>query len=106
MVEDNITPAAIRSHRARKRSAPLCSNDRAATVTGIVPSDTHPDAAGIQLEIFRRMTAEQRLRLAMEMSESIRQVALAGLRSRRPDLDPDGLSRELLHIMYGFTPER
>jgi hypothetical protein len=74
-------------------------------VAGIVASDTHPDAAGVQLEIFRSMSVEQRLHLAIEMSESLRQIALAGLRSRRPDLDPNGLSRELLRIMYGFAPE-
>ncbi len=67
-------------------------------------SDTHPDAAAVQLEIFRRMTPEQRMRMAFEMSESLRNVALAGLRSRRPDLDEDGLRRELLRIMYGFAP--
>jgi len=61
-------------------------------------------ATAIQRSMFRAMTTEQRLQMALEMSESMRNVALAGLRSRRPDLDPDGLSRELLRIMYGFVP--
>ena len=61
-------------------------------------------ATRIQLGIFRAMTMEQRFRLALEMSESLRNIALAGLRSRRPDLDADGLSRELVRIMYGFVP--
>jgi hypothetical protein len=67
-------------------------------------SDTHPDAAAVQLRIFRSMTAEQRLRMALEMSESLREVALAGVRSRRPGLDADSARRELLRIMYGFAP--
>jgi hypothetical protein len=70
-----------------------------------VPSDTSPEAAAIQQEIFRRMTAAARLRLALEMSESMRNVALAGLRSRRPDLSTEELSRELMRLMYGFVPE-
>jgi hypothetical protein len=70
-----------------------------------VPSDTSPEAAAIQQEIFRRMTAAGRLRLALEMSESMRNVALAGLRSRRPDLSTEELSRELMRLMYGFVPE-
>ena len=61
-------------------------------------------AAAVQLEIFRRMTTEERLHLALEMSESLRNIALAGLRSRRPDLDADGLARELMRIMYGIVP--
>ena len=67
-------------------------------------SDTHPKAALVQQEIFRRMTTLERLRMALEMSESMRNVALAGLRSRRPELNEEELSRELLRIMYGFTP--
>ena len=67
-------------------------------------SDTSPEAAAIQDEIFRRMTPEQRIRLALEMSESMRNVALAGLRGRRPDLDESALRRELMRIMYDFVP--
>ena len=70
-----------------------------------MPSDTSPEAAAIQQEIFRRMTAAARLRLALEMSESMRNVALAGLRSRRPDLSTEELFRELMRLMYGFVPE-
>jgi hypothetical protein len=63
------------------------------------------EATAIQRRIFRAMTTEQRLRLALEMSESLRNVALAGLRSRRLDLDANGLSRELARVMYGLAPQ-
>lgn len=69
-----------------------------------MPFDTSPEAATIQEEIFRRMTTAQRLRLALEMSESLRNVALAGVRTRQPELNAHELSRELLRIMYGFAP--
>jgi hypothetical protein len=46
----------------------------------MMPFDTIPEAAAIQERIFREMTTVQRLRL--EMSESLRNVALAGLRPR------------------------
>ncbi len=59
----------------------------------------------MQHAIFRRMTAEQRLRLSLEMSESLRNVALAGLRCRCPELNAAERSRELLRIMYGFGPQ-
>lgn len=68
--------------------------------------DTIPEAAKIQEEIFRRMTTAQRLRCALEMSESLRNVALAGLRTREPESNAHELSRELLRIMYGFAPQR
>jgi hypothetical protein len=70
-----------------------------------MPTDTSPESAAIQREIFRRMTPSARLRLALEMSESMRNVALAGLRSGRPDLTKQELSRELVRVMYGFAPQ-
>jgi len=60
----------------------------------------------MQLDLFRRMTTEQRLHLALEMSESLRNVAVAGLCNRQPELDADGVSRELARIMYGFRVQR
>ncbi|HET9741777.1 MAG TPA: hypothetical protein VFQ00_03415 [Terriglobales bacterium] len=68
----------------------------------MIPSDTSPEAAAVQTEIFRRMNPSQRLRMAIEMSDSMRNLALAGLRSRRPELNEQELSRELLRVMYGF----
>ena len=73
-----------------------------------MPFDTTPEAATIQQGIFRRMTTAQRLRCALEMSESLRNVSLAGLRTRRPEWNAHQLSRELLHLMYGmngFAPQ-
>ena len=69
-----------------------------------MPFDTTPEAAAIQEEFFRRMTTAQRLRLALQMSESLRNVASAGLHSRCPELNADELSRELLRVMYGVPP--
>lgn len=71
----------------------------------MIPSDTNPEAAAIQQEIFRRMTTPERLLLALEMSESMRNVAMAGLRSRQPELSEKELSRELIRIMHGFLPQ-
>lgn len=67
--------------------------------------ETHSDAEAIQQEIFRRMTPEERLGLALEMSESLRRVALDGLRSRRPELSEQELSAELMRLMYGFVAQ-
>lgn len=66
--------------------------------------DTTPEATAVQEAILRRMTAEQRLRLALEMSDSMREVALSGLRSRRPELGERELWRELMRLMYGVVP--
>ena len=80
----------------------LCSVDLRLTVRTML-SDTSLEALATQQEIFRRMTAAERLRLALEMSESVRNIALAGLRRRRPELDAAGLQRELMRVLYGFV---
>ena len=69
-----------------------------------MPSETSPEADAIQLEIFRRMTPEQRLKITLDLSEEMRNISLAGLRSRHPELTEEELRRELMRIMYGFVP--
>ncbi|HEU0076594.1 MAG TPA: hypothetical protein VFQ76_03030 [Longimicrobiaceae bacterium] len=67
-------------------------------------SDTSPEAAEIQASIHRRMTGEERLRLAVEMSETARELALARLRAEHPDWSERELKRELLRYAFGSAP--
>ena len=69
-------------------------------------SDTDPKVAAKQREMFRRMTNEERVQMAIEMSNSIREVALDGIRMRQPGISPEEEMRELLRVMYGFTARR
>jgi len=52
----------------------------------MTPLDTAPEVAALQREIHERMGSEGRLRLALEMSEAVREMALARLRREQPDL--------------------
>ena len=51
------------------------------------PMDTSADADAVQLEILREITPEQRSILAAKFSDEIREVALAGIRSRHPGIN-------------------
>jgi hypothetical protein len=51
----------------------------------VVPRDTSLDAFRIQLEIYRRMSAEERLQGALQWSEEIRELGRAGIRLRHPE---------------------
>jgi len=64
--------------------------------------DTTPEAAEIQQEIFRRMTTEERLRFTLQLCDDMRAVALAGLRSRHPELTEEELKFELIRLWYGY----
>lgn len=49
------------------------------------PLDTSPEALERQRLAFRELGPEARVRAAIEMSEAIRRVTLAGLRERHPE---------------------
>lgn len=63
-------------------------------------NDTSPAAEEIQARIHRRMTGEERLVLALEMSESARELAIARLRRVHPDWTDRELRRELLRYAF------
>jgi hypothetical protein len=63
--------------------------------------DTSTKAHERQRETFRRMTPEQRLALAAEMSDEIRAVAESGIRQRHPDYSDDEIREALVVILLG-----
>jgi hypothetical protein len=67
-------------------------------------SDTSPEAQAIQDEIHRRMTGEERLALAVEMSLMARELAWARLRREHPDWREWELKRETLRYAFGSQP--
>lgn len=59
--------------------------------------DTTLDADRVRLDAIRKLPADQRLRQALELSESIRALALAGLRRRYPGRS----DLELVEVLLG-----
>ena len=67
----------------------------------IAPADTLPEAAQVQFEIFRRMSPNKRLQLALRMGDSLRQVVAAGVRHRQPEISEDQVRRIVIHLTLG-----
>jgi hypothetical protein len=65
------------------------------------PADTSPEAARVQVEIFRRMDASRRFELACEMSDTIRKVSADGVRSRHPDYTEEQVRLAVARITLG-----
>ena len=63
--------------------------------------DTSTSALERQRDAFRRMTPEQRVALAVEMSDEIRAVTEAGIRHRHPALTDDEVRSALAEIVLG-----
>jgi hypothetical protein len=69
-------------------------------------SDTHPEIAKRMQEMFRRMGPERRVQMAIQMSDDVRALALAGIRMRKPGLSREDENRELMRVMYGLEAAR
>ena len=63
--------------------------------------DTAPEARRRQLAVYRAMTPQQRVELAVELSEAVRQIALDGIRRRHPDFDESQVHRHWLRLLHG-----
>lgn len=64
-------------------------------------SDTTPEAAALQLRIYRSLTASQRVQIAVDLSDAVRATTMAGIRRRHPEYSDDEASREFIAIVYG-----
>ena len=65
------------------------------------PHDTTPEAHKQQIAAYRRMPGEQRVLIALRMSEELREITLAGIQSRHPDYTPAQARDALLRLILG-----
>ena len=65
------------------------------------PLDTSPAAHALQREAFRRMTPQQLVAAAIDMSEHVRALAESGIRSRHADYSDDEVRLALIEILLG-----
>jgi|RhiMetdeSRZDD1v2_1073273.scaffolds.fasta_scaffold2396209_1 hypothetical protein len=65
----------------------------------MTPFDTSSAANEVQLDILRRMSGTQRLRMAIDLSEIARELAFARIAGGHPSLSKTQLIREFLHCV-------
>lgn len=70
------------------------------------PRDTTEKAAAVVAELNRALGPERRFLQALELSDFLRQMAKAGLRSRHPEYSDEDLMRALTLQFYGEVPRR
>lgn len=64
-------------------------------------SDTHPKLEPILIEGYRKMLPSQRLQLALAMSETVRDLAKAGILKRHPGISEEELRKRLGALLLG-----
>lgn len=66
----------------------------------MVARDTTPAAAAAQDAAYRRLGPAGRLHVALELSDLVRSLALAGMRRRHPDRSEEQLVEALARELY------
>lgn len=65
------------------------------------PDDTSIAAHAIQAEAFRRMTPQERVAAALEMSEALRALVESGIRTRHPGYSEAQVGLAVLEVLLG-----
>ena len=67
----------------------------------VLSPDTHPEIERMQIERMRQMPSWRKIELVGDMNETVRALALAGLRQRYPGDTPAQRRRRLADLMLG-----
>lgn len=65
-------------------------------------SDTSARAAAIQLSLYRKAGPSGRAQLAVELSDAVRETAVAGIRRRHPEYSERDGALSFLRLVYGL----
>lgn len=66
----------------------------------MIPADTSPEVAALQLKMLQTLSAAQRLRMAIEMSSFVKRLKLSALRTEHPELSQADLQKLVLKSCY------
>lgn len=63
--------------------------------------DTPPEVTAVQMALLRKMSAARKLELVGQLNQTVRRLALSGLRTQYPDDTPEMLRRRLADYLLG-----
>jgi hypothetical protein len=64
-------------------------------------SDTHPKIEQMQIEFIRRMPPWKKMGIVDGLSETVKTLAMAGIKQRNPNATPEQTHRMLAELMLG-----
>ncbi len=64
-------------------------------------SDTHPTEEALQIQLIRRMPAWKKLAIVNDLNETVRTLAISGIKQRHPAATPGEVRRMLAELMLG-----
>lgn len=67
----------------------------------VLSSDTHPKMEALQIEFIRRMPAWKKFAIVEGLNETVKTLAMSGIKQRHPTATPQQLQRMLAELMLG-----
>ncbi len=64
-------------------------------------SDTHPKMEAMQIEFIRRMPSWKKVAVVDGLNETVKALAVSGIKERHPNATPQEISRMLAELMLG-----
>jgi len=67
----------------------------------VLSSDTHPKMEALQIEFIRRMTTWKKFAIVDGLNETVKTLAMSGIKQRHPAATPQQVQRMLAELMLG-----
>lgn len=67
----------------------------------VLSSDTHPKIEALQIELIRRMPAWKKIAIVDGLNETVKTLAISGIKQRHPNATPEQVHRMLAELMLG-----
>jgi len=64
-------------------------------------SDTHPKMEALQIELIRRMPAWKKISIMDGLNETVKTLAISGIKERHPNVTPAEIQRMLAELTLG-----
>ena len=72
----------------------------------VLSSDTHPKMEALQIQIIRRMPAWKKLSIVDGLNETVKTLAISGIKQRHPNVTPAQVQRMLAELTLGVELAR
>ncbi|HLA08214.1 MAG TPA: hypothetical protein VJ022_12255 [Anaerolineales bacterium] len=67
----------------------------------VLSSDTHPKMEALQIQVIRRMPAWKKISIVNDLNETVKTLAVSGIKERHPNATPQEIHRMLAELMLG-----
>jgi hypothetical protein len=67
----------------------------------VLSSDTHPKMEALQIQFIRRMPAWKKISIVDGLNDTVKTLAITGIKQRNPNATPEQIRRLLADLMLG-----